>query len=857
MSITTRISYTADGVSNIYTVPFNYLSRSHVFMKINGVVAEFNWLTAYTVQTTTTCVAGTVIEIYRKTPYGEQFVEWADGTVLFSADLNAQALQTLFVLQETMHDVKNATISINPTVPAFSSDASRLSVIPAQGEQIMTEDELKLYLGDGNKAGGFTVNADNTIAVWSDQTDATKKLSLAWWIAYFNGNEATIRIPRGMHEVLYDMTIPENICLKFDKGASLKVSDTKTLTINGAIEAGLWQIFREGTVTIGTKVKEVYPQWFGAKGDNLSDDTIAIQSCFDSMVSGGCIFFPQGEYKVARTLGVNDCWGVNLKNSNVKIAGHNAVIKRYNNDISTNALAYPVLFIGTPDNDAALATENITIENITFEGNDTRHNAPGNTPSDFRYAIEFKNTKNTLVKNCVFTVIDSIAIHYQQPVSYVYRISKFYNTTKNYDSKIVDCKFYAIPHEVFGRALIHAISLGGIDNCVVDGCYFEWCDDAIAGAGTYQDMTNVADSTYTPSQAAWTLGVVKRSGRNWKIINNTCINSSEHALYLAGCNVIVHNNSIISEDTNCNGDIKIRSQNAIVKNNNIRCKESCIGISEGSRDVLVEGNICLSEGTFSGGVIGLSTMELVTYIDNRAYLDGYFMMENIRIINNTISLPDTAPTDPVNHLHYGIRVYTPSSNITQYPTGTVRNIIIQGNTFKSCVVAIALYGAIGLNVDITGNSIFGKPFTTSSFSTITEMGSKAVVLINRNVLGNQTFRNNYIYGVEAVFAYVTGETGANTANLPSIITTNLFQYIKYFKTEEYKPIVLGIIFTGNRANYLLDRNFGAASNTAIQNSLFASDANSQKTGCFEYVAASGLRFYYNDAGGFILIPNPA
>lgn len=162
------------------------------------------------------------------------------------------------------------------------NESSRLSVIPAQGEQIMTLNEQKLFVGDGNKPGGYVVNADSTIAVWPDQTDATKKLSLAWWIAHFNGEEATIRIPRGTHEVLYDIIIPENICLKFDKGAILKVADTKTLTINGAIEAGFWQIFDgEGTITGNPLITEVYPEWFGAKGDNETDDTDAFQRSVD------------------------------------------------------------------------------------------------------------------------------------------------------------------------------------------------------------------------------------------------------------------------------------------------------------------------------------------------------------------------------------------------------------------------------------------------------------------------------------------------------------------------------------------------------------------------------------------------
>ena len=101
------------------------------------------------------------------------------------------------------------------------NESTRNAVVPEQGEQISTIDELKVYLGDGVKSGGYVVNADNTITTCLDQANVSTKHSLAWWIAWFNGSDATIRIPKGTHDILTNMTIPSNICLKFDKGAFL------------------------------------------------------------------------------------------------------------------------------------------------------------------------------------------------------------------------------------------------------------------------------------------------------------------------------------------------------------------------------------------------------------------------------------------------------------------------------------------------------------------------------------------------------------------------------------------------------------------------------------------------------------
>lgn len=81
----------------------------------------------------------------------------------------------------------------------------------------------------------------------------------------------------GTYTSSVSLTIPSNITLAFRQG-SLLAMGANTLTVNGAIDAPLTQIFSgTGSFSVGrnavtntaklTRVAEVYPQWFGAKGN--------------------------------------------------------------------------------------------------------------------------------------------------------------------------------------------------------------------------------------------------------------------------------------------------------------------------------------------------------------------------------------------------------------------------------------------------------------------------------------------------------------------------------------------------------------------------------------------------------------
>jgi hypothetical protein len=76
-----------------------------------------------------------------------------------------------------------------------------------------------------------------------------------------------------------NLTIPKNITLKFSNQAKLTINSGVTLTVNGYIDAGLWQIFDPiGTVTGTIKNQRLHAIWFGVTPDDgtKKDQTSAI-----------------------------------------------------------------------------------------------------------------------------------------------------------------------------------------------------------------------------------------------------------------------------------------------------------------------------------------------------------------------------------------------------------------------------------------------------------------------------------------------------------------------------------------------------------------------------------------------------
>lgn len=113
------------------------------------------------------------------------------------------------------------------------------------------------------------------------------------------GVNATIGFPKGTYKISSNITIPSNITIMLLEGAKLSPDAGVTLTINGSIDAGLYQIFTgSGTIAGSSKIDKCYPQWWGAKSDGITNDTSAIQNALN-FSSNNCIcHIPKGTYIV-------------------------------------------------------------------------------------------------------------------------------------------------------------------------------------------------------------------------------------------------------------------------------------------------------------------------------------------------------------------------------------------------------------------------------------------------------------------------------------------------------------------------------------------------------------------------------
>lgn len=122
-------------------------------------------------------------------------------------------------------------------------------------------------------------------------------------LAAISKNIALI-LPNGTTTQAVNTTSPINVTLVLQEGAVLAPASMTTLTINGPVSAAAYQIFSgAGVVSLVTNrvQKILWVEWWGAKGDNSTDNSAALTAAFVALPNGSTMRFASYSFYLTST----------------------------------------------------------------------------------------------------------------------------------------------------------------------------------------------------------------------------------------------------------------------------------------------------------------------------------------------------------------------------------------------------------------------------------------------------------------------------------------------------------------------------------------------------------------------------
>lgn len=163
------------------TVPFSYLSKTHVHVTLNDVLvddATLTWLSAGMIQLASIPSAGVAIVVYRATPIDAPLTVWDSPNILDERDLNAANLQQLYAVQEA-HDLAAQNSPVDGAAVAAEAAAAAVSAASAAASALSAAAAAATALAVGNvESAGVTVSP--TISGW-----ATVRAAISGLLANF------------------------------------------------------------------------------------------------------------------------------------------------------------------------------------------------------------------------------------------------------------------------------------------------------------------------------------------------------------------------------------------------------------------------------------------------------------------------------------------------------------------------------------------------------------------------------------------------------------------------------------------------------------------------------------------------
>jgi len=105
------VQYEGNGTQQSFAIPFPYLDKSHIEVRVALDVTAYTWDDPGTIRITPAPAPGAVVEARRITPRDTRMVDFVDSSVLTESDLDLANTQTFYIVQEAI-DIAGGTLEL-------------------------------------------------------------------------------------------------------------------------------------------------------------------------------------------------------------------------------------------------------------------------------------------------------------------------------------------------------------------------------------------------------------------------------------------------------------------------------------------------------------------------------------------------------------------------------------------------------------------------------------------------------------------------------------------------------------------------------------------------------------------------
>jgi hypothetical protein len=121
------VSYTGNGTTQTFNVPFQYISQAHVEVYLDGTLRTtgISWDSATTIRLNPAPNAGAIVRLSRNTPKTAALVDFQDAGILTESALDLNTRQGLLIVQEAFDEASNVISTAVAAAVAASQVAGR------------------------------------------------------------------------------------------------------------------------------------------------------------------------------------------------------------------------------------------------------------------------------------------------------------------------------------------------------------------------------------------------------------------------------------------------------------------------------------------------------------------------------------------------------------------------------------------------------------------------------------------------------------------------------------------------------------------------------------------------------------